>query len=569
MKKIISLVLLTSVLAGTALMVPQKAQAADPITWAVCGAYEATIGKLFGAAEDTVSGTISGAANKIVNKVVSIDAVPVSDSAVQSGQKAQVASDKKTECERFVADVALAALKKRLLNIMTQDVVEWINNGYGPEGPKFTQDFEKVFTDAGDQAIGDILQEYAFTAPLCKPFSFDITFQLQQPAPLAERAQCTLTSVIKSFESYRDDFKNGGWIGYQELLKPQNNQWGVELLTQSEITSRTALKINSSALKETVNVGFDSSECTGGWDLMDKITKQLAKAGSEIDQNTINFYGHINKGDVYHGKTWDDPKLAPPSPTKSSKNFFYSCAGTTITTPGRTIAAALEKSILPEFDLIINSKDLTNSLAIIADAAINDIIKRGVRGIQNFNKPVPKNPENEKFSDSQRNRVNQASGDYDKIQGQISNSKTTGAYLDQINPAANTILAASSILKNASDKNEEAIKTGQDTLACIAQSNTHADRPAIQAAVDKANLNPVLITAKSTEIKTNSASIQTLISQINAGNCDTYYQPQSCQSQIDGKRSAAGQLNIDANNLLNSVQDTLTNLEELKKKVCS
>ena len=84
--------------------------------------------------------------------------------------------------------------------------------------------------------------------------------------------------------------------------------------------------------------------------------------------------------------------------------------------------------------------------------------------------------------------------------------------------------------------------------------------------MDKANLNPALITAKSTEIKTNSASIQTLISQINAGNCDTYYQPQSCQSQIDGKRSAAGQLNIDANNLLNSVQDTLTNLEELKRK---
>ena len=84
-----------------------------------------------------------------------------------------------------------------------------------------------------------------------------------------------------------------------------------------------------------------------------------------------------------------------------------------------------------KFDLIINSKDLTNSLAIIADAAINDIIKGGERHA-NFNKPVPKNPENEKFSNSQRNRVNQASGDYDKIQGQISSSKTTGAYLDQI-----------------------------------------------------------------------------------------------------------------------------------------
>ena len=46
---------------------------------------------------------------------------------------------------------------------MTQDVVEWINNGYGPEGPKFTQDFAKVFTDAGDQAVGGVLQQYAAT----------------------------------------------------------------------------------------------------------------------------------------------------------------------------------------------------------------------------------------------------------------------------------------------------------------------------------------------------------------------------------------------------------------------
>ena len=40
-----------------------------------------------------------------------------------------------------------------------------------------------------------------------------------------------------------------------------------------------------------------------------------------------------------------------------------------------------------KFDLIINSKDLANSFAIIADAAFNKLIKTGVSGIQNFFKP--------------------------------------------------------------------------------------------------------------------------------------------------------------------------------------
>ena len=556
-KKAISLVLLMSVLMGTALMVPQKTQAADPITWAVCGAYEATIGKLFGAIGDKVEGVITGALDNVAG--VTTGAAPVNDATTHAGQRSQVSNEKKTECERFVADVALATLKKRLLNIMTDNVVEWINNDF-KSPPKFTQDFGKVFREAGDQAVGDVLLQYESTKVLCQPFNFDITFQLQQPAPLAQRAQCTLTSVIKSFESYRDDFKNGGWIGYQELLKPQNNQWGVELLTQSEITSRTALKTNSSALKETVNAGFDSSECTGGWDLMDKRTKQLAKAGPEIDQNTINSYGHINKGDVYHGKTWDDPKLAPPSPAKSSQNFFYSCAGTTITTPGRTLAAGLEKSVWKDFDFISDSQELSNSLAIIADAAFNKLIKTGVNGIQNFFKPND-SEENKARDEDQRDRINQASENYDSVHQQINDNKAVSAYLDQINPAASTILAASTTLTIASSTNWKIITTGEDILECLSGNPSHPDVIVAQNAINTANLNKTVITGKSTEVKAVFSSIQTLISQINAGTCDAI----TCQSQINDRRTAAGTINIDSNNILASIQSSYNDLQIRKK----
>ena len=109
-KKAISLVLLMSVLMGTALMVPQKTQAADPITWAVNGAYEATIGKLFGALGDKVEGVLTGALDNVAG--VTTGAAPVNDATTHAGQRSQVSNEKKTECERFVADVALANFEK-------------------------------------------------------------------------------------------------------------------------------------------------------------------------------------------------------------------------------------------------------------------------------------------------------------------------------------------------------------------------------------------------------------------------------------------------------------------------
>ena len=52
---------------------------------------------------------------------------------------------------------------------MTDNVVEWINNDF-KSPPKFTQDFGKVFREAGDQAVGDVLcnmsPQKCFASPL-------------------------------------------------------------------------------------------------------------------------------------------------------------------------------------------------------------------------------------------------------------------------------------------------------------------------------------------------------------------------------------------------------------------
>jgi hypothetical protein len=461
--------------------------------------------------------------------------------------------------------VTLQTLKKRLLAIMTDNVVEWINNGYGKEGPKFTQDFGKVFRQAGDAAIGDVLLQYSVTKPLCEPFDFNITFQLQQPAPLADQVRCSLSSVIKSFKDYRNNFKNGGWIGYQELLKPQNNQWGVEIITQNEIINRTAQKTNEAVLKQNVNVGFNSESCTGGWNLIDKRTNKWAEKGPEIDQNTINFYGYIAPGDTYNGKVWDDPSLPPPSPTRSD-NFFYRCAGAKITTPGRTLAAGLEKSVWKDFDLLLfNNDDLTNSLAIIADAAFSNLIKSGVKGIVDFVNPKPDSDENRAYDERNRARVEEASGDYESVQNGIAAGARNG-YLNQLSSAQNTILAVSSTLATASSINENIITTGQEIVACLVGQGGHPDSALAQYSIEIASSTRATIAGKSAEVKATDTAIKGLVSSVNA--CADLACLSGTQIGISNVITTVGKIDSDVNGILLSVQPVLADLQIRKTNDC-
>lgn len=538
LNKHISVVLLVSIFGSLLFFDIPKARAADPITWAVCGAYEATIGKLFGKGEDMVN----EGADKLVDKAmgtVSGD-VPTSDKTTHTGQKAQVASDKKIDCENFMKDVVLAALKKRLLNIMTNQVVDWINRG--AKGPLFTTSFGKIFTDAGDAAVGDVLQQVG-EGKLCSPFAFNITLQLQQPAPLSEQVQCSLSKVINNFQDYGNHFANGGWIAYEELLKPQNNQWGIEIITQNEIANRTAKKTSASILQQQINVGFNSEACNL-WQLTD-------------DRNGAPVKGEDTS---LPGSDYPDPKTQPPIPLKyaQEQSYYWRCTEMRVTTPGRTLAATLEKATGADFDYIITSKDLANSLAIIADAAFNKLIKSGVEGLQKFSQSGGE----DSMSPAEKDRINNASAAYEEIQRQATGDKVRFSYLDQLNPIANTALAASSTLAIASSTNQDIISTGQELLACPGINS--ADTAFAQNAMGAAKtITSQTIVSKSAEVKTAHTAIRGLISSVNAGNCGS-----SCQSQIDTQRTAASNLNVDANNILLGVQNTLNELQTMKKNDC-
>ncbi len=445
------------------------------------------------------------------------------------------------EAGRFIWDkilsVALQALKKRLLDTMTDQIVGWINGG---GKPKFTTDFGSVFTDAADAAVGDVLQQYASTKALCQPFAFNIQLQLQKPAPLSQQVTCSLTSVISNFKAYRDNFENGGWLGYQELLKPQNNQWGAEIITQDEILNRTARKTSENVLRQQINVGFNSEECTGGWDVFDKRTRAPFKAA-----NGELGYRH-QPPDPDHSRAPNDP---PPTPDPTNPNLEYVCAKATVTTPGGLLAEGLKKSTYKEFDLVINSTDLTNSLAIIADAAFNRLISAGVKGLKDiFNPANPPTTVPQDLRDADRS--------YRDTQSQI----TRDTYLSQLNPAKEAARSAQSTLTLASETNQTVIDTANELLTCNANPT---DLTFAQNAISVANSTEQTIIKKSEEVESAITTLDNFISSV--GRCADI----SCLSQINQQNmnkaiSAATGLNIEANNLLLGAQNTLTEIQKRK-----
>ena len=435
-----------------------------------------------------------------------------------------------------------------MLTTMTNEIVDWINNG---TTPRFTQDFGSVLSNAGNAAVGDVLMQYSLTQPLCQPFAFDIQFQLQQPAPLVDQVRCSLSSVISNYSSFRNNFNDGGWVGYQELLKPQNNQWGVEIMTQNELINQTNQRTSAATLQQQVNVGFNSETCDS-WQLTDERSNQPVKG----DYTTET------------GDNYPDPNTQPPIPPDyaTEQSYYWKCTKTKVTTPGATMAAGLAKATYGTFDEIVNSKDITNSLAIITDAAFNKLIQNGVKGLKDLTIKT--------FAptSAQTSALGAASTEvqsYQNTQNQLTEN-IRNTYLGQLNSATNSILSASSSIAAASSTNESIISISQDIITCLSLNTSDPDYVSAENALSVATLSTrSTIQGKMAAINIANSNLQALIAKIS----DKTACGQTCLSNIDSNyiasvASTPASLDADATTILTGLQATLNDLSAKKTNDC-
>ncbi len=219
----------------------------------------------------------------------------------------------------------LETLKKRILDMMVDQIVVWIQGG---GKPKFITNWGDFLAEAGNAAVGDLAKELGLGF-LCSPFSLQIQIGLLPVQRFSKRASCTLDKIVSNINGFYANFRNGGWIAYSSAWEPQNNFAGASLIVDAEVARRREKAESSAYAEAQAGHGFLS-------------TKKCDK-------------------------------------DKNGKDIASTCV---ITTPGDTIGNLVSKAVGSDIDYILSAKQLSQYVAAISNALINRLIIEGVNGLR-------------------------------------------------------------------------------------------------------------------------------------------------------------------------------------------
>ncbi|MEK7554412.1 MAG: hypothetical protein AAB518_00280 [Patescibacteria group bacterium] len=238
--------------------------------------------------------------------------------------------------QKFLLDT----LKRQLLDMMVDQIIQWIQGGGKPQ---FVTDWRQFLSDAANVATGDFIQEIGLGF-LCSPFSLQVQISLLPVGKFTKQITCTLDQIVGNIDNFFGDFRNGGWIAYTNALEPKNNYFGASLLAEADLERRRE-NARSAALSEGLS---------GGGFLSTKSCNEGTGSGPDLDRDGT-------PGDI-----------------------ASSC---TITTPGDTIGGLVSKAVGSDIDYLVNADQLSAYVSSIANAIINRIIVEGVNGLQGVTSP--------------------------------------------------------------------------------------------------------------------------------------------------------------------------------------
>lgn len=219
---------------------------------------------------------------------------------------------------------ALETLKRRILTMMTDQIINWIE---GREKPLFITDWKRFLGEAANIAIGDLAIDLG-AGYLCSPFRFQLQLTILRPPRFTQYVSCTLDDIVSNIKNFYEDFRNGGWFAYAEQWQPQNNYYGSVLMAMEELYRREAVIKEANLFEGLAGGGF---------------------IGTRVCDSTGRF-----------------------------------C---TITTPGAQIGALAAKALGADIDYLVNAQDLAAYVGAIADALINRLIEAGARGLLSLTTP--------------------------------------------------------------------------------------------------------------------------------------------------------------------------------------
>ena len=238
---------------------------------------------------------------------------------------------------RWAADkgwtISVEALKKRLLDMIVDQIVRWVQGG---GEPKFITDWGGFMGDAFNIAFDEVTKQLGLGF-VCSPFNLQVRLLLNRPPTFSQQITCRLDQVVGNINSFYGNFLNGGWVAYQELWQPQGNAFGLTLIGYDELMRRNTEERDAKRSEGIANQGFLS-----------------VKRCVAYDEDVT---GNIN------------------------------CSQYETVTPGRAVGDATAQTIGAGIAWLVNARDLSAYIAAIGDAFINRLIREGVAGLSNVSTP--------------------------------------------------------------------------------------------------------------------------------------------------------------------------------------
>jgi hypothetical protein len=326
-------------------------------------------------------GGITGKIGSMASSLTSSE-IPVKASGVEE-KTSEVTT---RTCVNYILEAAfntaLAALKKRLLDKVTDDIIGWIQDG---KEPRFVSNFGDFMKDTADEAVGQTIQDIGM-GQLCYA-SLKVQLQLTvkpRPRQFSRAVSCTLSDVVKNVAAFGQDFQQGGWAGYQELLNPRNNRFGLQLMVMDRVAAQANFKLQASLQKAQAGSGFLPVERCIQWSrtAYDPSIDDISPDMDILVPGQSATLTNVPWNDTYYDPTTPPPNSSNTSSYSAESN--WSCTNRDTTLPGRTTAAITDTAASGAQDThyLINSNDLEPYISAIFDAAVNRITKAGVQGLK-------------------------------------------------------------------------------------------------------------------------------------------------------------------------------------------
>lgn len=241
----------------------------------------------------------------------------------------------------WVYNLATEVLKKKLLDMMVDQIIVWIQGG---GKPKFITDWKAFLGDAVDQAGGEALQQVGLSY-LCSAFKPLLSAAFIPIPTFTERTACTLSKVGVNLKDFLNNFKNGGWIAWNEMvLRPQNNVYGAYLMAWDEYEIRKSAAAKAAESEAQAGKGFLS-------------VKRCAASHQKKYPDIVDEDGTvIIKGDIE-----------------------TICDKEEIVTPGVIAGDMASKALGANIDWLVNAQDLKAYVAAIANAVLNRVFAEGLK----------------------------------------------------------------------------------------------------------------------------------------------------------------------------------------------